>query len=733
MAASMMICGTMSAQQEVKNLERKKVAVVLSGGGAKGMAHVGVLKVLEQAGIPVDIITGTSMGSIIGGLYAIGYNAHSLDSVVRNQDWSYVITDKENLKNQSLSDRKKQNTYIFSTGVSGEKGNMNAGGLISGKNIAELFEKLCWGYTDSLDFSHDLPIPFACVATDIIDNEEYDFHSGRLPQAMRASMAIPAVFSPVRLDGRILVDGGLRNNYPVDIAKEMGADIVIGVSVQGKPKTADDVWSTMSVLGQIIDVNCKNKFEDNKANTDLFINVNPKGYSSASFTASAIDTLIRRGEEETMRHWDELMDLKKRIGIDESFRPTILQPLRPHVMTEKHPIVGCEFLNMTPKDERFLRRKFYLDKLDSIHAALEQEICTSMRVDLFYQTAECRLVQRDSGNVLRLIAGDMKTLQFHAGARYDNEEHAAVQFGLDIPLKTNIPMNTDITLRLGKRLMARGELSVHPTSFTRPTLSCTYYRNDVDIYAEGKRDYNIRYNHFQAEVMPINFDFRHVNLQMGLRWDYMHYRSKLGSSTYWQNTLKNEHFYSYHARLNYNSEDNWYFPTQGTRFKAEFTYLTDNFARLDNNTGMREIDANWRMSLPFGHRFTLQPMLYGRMLFGSVVPAVFGNTIGGEWFGHYVEQQMPFAGIGNMEYVGKQFLGAQLQAQHQLGTNSFVLLRLATAQQADDLKHVSAHRTLFGVQASYYYNALFGPAGGSIGYSNHTKSLYLYLNLGFEF
>ena len=191
---------------------RKKVAVVLSGGGAKGMAHIGVLKVLERAGIPIDIVTGTSMGSIVGGLYAIGYNANALDSVARAQDWSYVISDKENLRNLSLKDRMRQYTYVFTTGLVIGKKDVNAGGLIKGKNLAELFMQLCSGYTDSLDFSKDLPIPFACVATDIIENSEVDFHSGRLPQAMRASMSIPGAFSPVRLGNKVLVDGGLKNN-----------------------------------------------------------------------------------------------------------------------------------------------------------------------------------------------------------------------------------------------------------------------------------------------------------------------------------------------------------------------------------------------------------------------------------------------------------------------------------------------------------------------------------------
>ena len=722
---------------------RKKVAVVLSGGGAKGMAHIGVLKVLERAGIPIDIVTGTSIGSIVGGLYSIGYNAHSLDSMVRAQDWSYVITDKEDLRRQSLSDRKKQNTYLFTTGLTIGKKDMNAGGLIKGKNLAELFQQLCVGYTDSLDFSRDLRIPFACVATNIMDNSEVVFHSGRLPQAMRASMAIPAAFSPVRVGDMVLVDGGLKNNFPVDVAREMGADIVIGITLSGKPKKAENIGGTMSIVGQIIDVNCVNKYDENKALTDLYMNVDPHRLSTASFTATAIDSLIRYGEEEAMRHWDEIIALKQRIGIDESFRPTIYHPLRPQVMTEKQKVTGYTFENMTPQAEKFLRQKFHLNRIDSIDATMEQELTTSMRIDLFYQTAECRLVPNGDGVRVVLSAGNRKSMQLHAGVRYDTEEYAAVQVGLDIPLKTAMPVSTDITVRLGKRMKTRAELTAHPRSFTRPTLSYEFRRSDVDVYRKGDRSYNILFNQFQGELMPFNYDFRHLNIQLGLRWDYLHYRNALGANTARQVTLKNEHFISYRARFKYNSEDNWNFPTRGARFNAEYAYLTNNFTKLNNRAadgsvlgkkpGMSDVSADWRMSFTIGSRFTLQPMLYGRMLFGAVVPPVFGNTVGGEWFGHYIEQQMPFVGIGNLESVDHQFVAAQLQAQQRIGNNNYALIRLVAGQQSDELKSLFDRRTLYGIQAAYYYNTIFGPIGASVGYSNRTEKPYFYLNIGYEF
>ncbi len=722
---------------------RAKVGVVLSGGGAKGMAHIGVLKVLEKAGIPIDIVTGTSMGSIIGGLYSIGYNANALDSMVRVQDWSYVITDREDMRRQSLSDRQKQNTYAFTTGLTIGKKDMQAGGFVKGKNLAELFQQLCTGYTDSLDFSRDLRIPFACVATNVIDNSEVDFHSGRLPQAMRASMAIPAAFSPVRIGDKVLVDGGLKNNYPADIARQMGADIIIGVTVQGAPKVAEDMGGTMSILSQIIDVNCKNKYDENLAITDLHLQVDTKGYGSASFSQAAIDTLIRRGEELAMRHWDDIMALKRRIGVDDNYRPTILHPLRPRVMSEKQRVSGYSFENMTPQDEQFLRQKFHLNRLDSIDAKMEQQLTTSMRVDLFYQTAECQLVPSSDGVRVVLVAGNRKSAQLHAGFRFDTEEYATVQVGLDVPLKSAVPVNTSITLRLGKRLKAGGELTFHPRSFTRPTISYSFRRNDIDVYMNGDRAYNILYNQFQGELTPLNFDLKNFNLQFSLRWDYMHYRNKLGSDDSPQISLKNEHFISYRARLNYNSEDNWYFPTRGVRFDAEYAFVTNDFRKMnvrdaDGNkigkaTGVSDVSANWRMSLTFGSRFTLQPMLYGRLFIGDVIPPVFGNTIGGDWFGHYVEQQMPFAGIGNIEYVSHQFVAAQLQAQLRIATNNYMLLRVAGGQQADDLEDLLDTKTLLGIQAAYYYNTMFGPVGATIGYSNRTKKPYFFLNLGYEF
>ena len=291
--------------------QRKKVGVVLSGGGAKGMAHIKALKVIEEAGIPIDYIAGTSMGAIVGGLYAIGYTPEQLDSMVRKQDWTFLLSDRIKRSSMSLADRERTEKYVISIPFTKTpKEATSSGGIMKGQNLANLFSDLTMGYHDSIDFNK-LPVPFACVAANAVNGDQIVFHDGILSTAMRASMAIPGAFTPVRKDSMVLVDGGIVNNYPADVVKAMGADIIIGVDVQNALKTADKLNSVPEILGQIVDLTCQSNHAKNVDLTDTYIRVNVDGYSSASFTPSAIDSLMHRGEEAAWAQWDSLLALKK--------------------------------------------------------------------------------------------------------------------------------------------------------------------------------------------------------------------------------------------------------------------------------------------------------------------------------------------------------------------------------------------------------------------------------------
>ena len=307
--------------------DRPKVAVVLSGGGAKGTAHIGALKVIEEAGIPIDYVVGTSMGAIVGGLYSIGYTPQQLDSMVNAQNWKFLLSDAPNPKDVLLDDRLKSEHYVLSIPFSLKSANISDAGIIKGRNLARLFSTLTDGYQDSVNFNR-LPIPFACVSENLVDGSEVVFHEGILATAMRSSMSIPGVFVPVDLNGMVLVDGGMVNNYPVDVALGMGADYIIGVDVQSPLLKASGLKSLKDIFGQIINLQGERKYRENLRKTDVLIKVDVSGYSAASFTKEAIDTLIVRGERAAIDSWDGLLALKKKLGLADDYQPRRPGPFR---------------------------------------------------------------------------------------------------------------------------------------------------------------------------------------------------------------------------------------------------------------------------------------------------------------------------------------------------------------------------------------------------------------------
>ena len=738
-----LLFGLMLPAMSQEETPRKKVAVVLSGGGAKGVAHIGVLKVLEKAGIPIDIITGTSMGSIIGGLYACGNDAARLDSIVRSQDWSVVLSDKDNLRYQSLKEREQHSTYAINTSLRLNKKRPHiGGGFIIGKNIGRLLGTFTYPYNDSIDFK-TLPIPFACVATNVVDNSEQVFYSGVLSDAMRASMSIPGAFSPVRKGNQVLVDGGLRNNYPADIAKEMGADYIIGVSVASKPKAPEELGSTTDILLQIVNYNTMNKFEENMAITDIPILVDTEGYSTASFTSSAIDTLIQRGEDAAMEHWDEFVALKEKLGpLQVQAKPLLHVDQAPLSDNPSFRIGRLVFENMVPRDEHFIRRKFRLKEGDSIDVSHTNLITTSIRLDLFYESADVHvepnaidMADGTKAAKVYFIAGPKKPNKLSVGIRFDNEEMAAVQANIAFPLKKRLPMQFDLMCRLGKRIQAKANWEVHPTNILHPSVTLAFHRDDTNLYEYGVRSYNITYNRLTALVAPLNFNVRNFYISMGAAVDYYYnYNLLLDQVKEHQMTLPaHEHFISYQAKVDYNSESDWYFPTHGSKFKAKYGYYTDNFVKLDGKVGLHELTAMWRTNFPIGKHLVIQPMFYGRLLHCDDTPVILSNVMGGEWMGHYMDQQLPFAGVGHIELQWDKFFAAQLQAQYSMTTNNHLQLKFAVAKDGDRYREVLKGETMLGAALSYYYNSPAGPIGGSLGYSNVTEKVYFYFNLGFVF
>ena len=714
--------------------QRKKVGVVLSGGGAKGMAHIKALKVIEEAGIPIDYIAGTSMGAIVGGLYAIGYTPEQLDSMVRKQNWTFLLSDRIKRSAMSLTDRERSEKFIVSIPFTkSPKDAASSGGIIKGQNLANLFSDLTMGYHDSINFDK-LPIPFACVAANVVNGEQIIFHNGILSTAMRASMAIPGVFTPVRQASMVLVDGGIVNNNPAEFVKAMGADVIIGVDVQNALKKADKLNSAPDILGQIVDITCQSNHEKNVDLTDTYIRVNVDGYSSASFTPAAIDTLMRRGEEAAKAQWNSLLALKKKIGISDNYVPKRHGPYSSLSNVRTIYVTDISFSGVEADDKKWLMKKCNLKENSNITTQQIEQALYQLRGSQSYSSASYTLTDTPEGYHLNFLLQAKYEKRINLGIRFDSEEIASLLINGTADLKTHIPSRLSLTGRLGKRYAARIDYTLEPMQQRNFNFSYMFQYNDINIYEEGERAYNTTYKYHLAEFGFSDVWYKNFRFGLGFRFEYYKYKDFLFKKPEFIGLdVESEHFLSYFAQVHYNTYDKGYFPSKGSDFKAAYSLYTDNMAQYNEQAPFSALSASWASVIPATRRFSIIPSIYGRVLIGKGIPYPLKNAIGGEVYGFYIPQQLPFAGVTNMELMENSIIITSLKFRQRMGSIHYLTLTGNYGLTDSHFFEILKGKQLFGISAGYGMDSVFGPLEISLGYSNQTDKGSCFVNLGYYF
>ncbi|WP_262732313.1 MULTISPECIES: patatin-like phospholipase family protein [Gaetbulibacter] len=294
------------AQENVEET-KPKIGLVLSGGGAKGFAHIGVLKVIDSLGIKVDHVAGTSMGAIIGSLYASGYTGKQLDSIFRTLNFDDVISD--NLPREAKTFYERDNAEKYAVSLPFDKFKLKLPSAISrGQNVYNLLTYLTLHVSEVDDFQK-LPIPFFCIATDVETGKEVILDKGNLAKAITASGAFPSLFQPVEIDGQLLIDGGVVNNYPIDELRAKGMDIIIGVDVQDGLATRDELTSAPDILLQINNYRTINDMKSKVKKTDVYIKPDIKDFTVISFSEGS--QIVENGEYAASQKIDELVALAK--------------------------------------------------------------------------------------------------------------------------------------------------------------------------------------------------------------------------------------------------------------------------------------------------------------------------------------------------------------------------------------------------------------------------------------
>ena len=289
-----LVSNNLGAQEGAKPapIGRLKLGIVLEGGGALGLAHIGVLRWFEEHRIPVSYVAGTSMGGLVGGIYATGKSPAEIKEITDGIDWDDVLRGETPFKD--LSFRRKQDAHeVPSTLEFGlRKGLQFPGGFNTGQQVSLILDKVALPYSELKSFN-DLPIPFACVATDLVSGKPHVFRSGPLAIALRSTMSLPGIFTPVRTGDHIFADGGLLNNIPIDVAKEMGADLLIGIHLETQPLSPTAPLSSFAVLGQSISVMIAANELRSMEQADILVTVPLQKYTALDYGAA--EAIIKAG------------------------------------------------------------------------------------------------------------------------------------------------------------------------------------------------------------------------------------------------------------------------------------------------------------------------------------------------------------------------------------------------------------------------------------------------------
>ncbi len=749
---------------------RPTVALVLAGGGAKGAAHVGVISYLESIGMPVDLVMGTSMGGLVGGIYALGYDAPHLDSLIRSIDWDMALSDKVPRDYLSYSSIKYKEKYVLSFpfyydkkeflkqkadelqyphksedihfGANGDdasglvRSNLMGSlpsGMVFGQNVNNLLSSLSVGYQDDIDFYTDLPIPFLCVATDLVKGTAKIWTKGKWNTALRSTMSIPGLFTPVKTEGMVLVDGGMRNNYPTDLAKKCGADIVIGVNLSSGYKSYSEINNLGDILDTGIDMMGRASFENNIDIPDVTIKPDLHEYSMMSFDSQSIDVIIGRGYEAAVAVADQLDSLKRVIGPGTK---TINNPVADDIRLGKVMISGVEITGVSDKESAYLQNKIDVKAGTAVGSVEIEDAVATIYATNSFDYVNYELLGEDQPYRLKFNCKKGPINKVGIGARFDTEEVVAVMVNVGLGVQKLRGASWDFTGKVGANPYVGAVYSYVAQRGMTVNAAASLRYTDRNTFSLGNNNFRINNTNLRQEVYLSNIKWSKFYLREGFRNDYYNISSILSERAIWDynsEQLKNSYL-SFFVDGRNDSLNDGYVPSKGHSVGLSYRWVFGGFPNRFNKFHAVQFDA---LKVYGGESFAFIPSINARVLFGKEVPIQFANTMGGSMAGRYLEQQMPFIGINNAASMSKMLGIARADLRVKLYRNNYLTGIYNYAVSVDDIDDFNNWGTKvydyhgFGLQ--YTYNSIVGPISANVHWSDYTHRTGAYVSIGFDF
>jgi len=660
---------SLQAQSLPDSLHRPlKIGVALSGGGAKGIAEIGVLKVMKEAGIKIDYITGTSMGSIIGGLTAIGYSPEYLEDIAVNTNWTDVFTEKPGRRNLAIHEKMLNGKFILTLPINKEGIHLPEG-LIAGQNIYMMLSRLTWPVHDINDFSN-YPIPFACAATNLENGDLVILDHGYLPDAMRASMAIPSLFTPYKLNGKYLVDGGFSRNLPVQEVKNMGANYVISVDVSAPLKSADSLDTMTSIINQAVSFRIIQATEEQREKSDIVITPDVKEYAINDFDKA--NELIARGEAAAR----EQLPMFKKLAKLQAKQPatdgtTISHNFAP---VEIHDI-KVEGLHELPRE--FVVTELNLKKGMLITPAILDESIQRLYSTLFFDLVTYRLEDEPNGTRLVIRVIEKNKNKFRLGFRYDSETQASLLLHASFRDLVHDGSLLRFNTRLGDITNISGDYiyfdGVKPRFGMRALLD--YTRTNLSWFDHSERIASLVTHDFRTELMGGTIFSNSLLLAAGIRKEFIYFSKELNPNVL---PLTEDNFHGLTGLLWLDTYDRAAFPTKGQSILISTLFSGDYILSPINFTTQK---FYWNLALPLNHKITFSPTLYLGRTTGREIPAPYWFYVNDidPWVGY-----IPFMGYERREIAGRNLHLASLNLQYEFAYHKFLTL---TASVGNGLDH----------------------------------------------
>ncbi|MDA0317509.1 MAG: patatin-like phospholipase family protein [Bacteroidetes bacterium] len=717
--------------------ENPKIGLVLSGGGAKGLAHIGVLKVIDSLGIRIDYIGGSSMGAVVGGLYATGYSGQQLDSIFRDIDFDVLLGDKVPRPSKTFQERKNAEKYAASLPLNDFKLKLPSS-ISRGQNVFNLLTKLTKDEWDINDFSK-LSIPFYCIATNMETGEAIVLDKGNLAEAMSISSILPTLFQPIEKDGILLMDGGIANNYPVEILKAKNLDYIIGVNVQEDLLTKDEIKSVSEILSQINSFRSSEAMKAKKEMTDLFIEPNVEGYNVISFNKGS--EIIEKGKKAVTPFLNEL----KRLKISQNF--TKKNKKVNDIDTLK--INGIDILGNEKYTDSYVLGKLRFRRgetlsFEDFNNGVNNLLATNNFDSFRYKFLSSENQEYDFIGTVRETAN---TSFLKLGVHYDQV------------LKSSVLLNFT-----KKQLLLKNDvLSLDFILGDNSRFNFDYYIDKGFYWSIGL---NANYKRFRYDINPLFFDAslpemlssripttlsdftgsffvetlikKDFSLKIGATFKRLNmYASSPSLVTTFQDVkyqIVESDFSSTNATLKYDTLDDVYFPSSGFLFEGSGDlYLTGS--KYDNFSQFLILKANIAKAFSINDRISILAGTEGGFMVGDDKISSLHFGLGGYAHNH-LNNYSSFFGYDFFSLTGNSFVKAYFSADYEFYKRHHINISGNFTNIGNDIFLEKEWFTLpsyKGFAIGYGLETIFGPIELKFHWSPENDYSGAFVNLGYWF